>query len=86
MEPFPQFRKGSKFLETKIVPLQEKGQNSSTKNVNKKVPFQKRSKIVKKMVQFWKRVKIPQQKWCYFKKGSKFLNKNSTITENCQNC
>ena len=33
-----------------------------------------------KMVPFRKRVKIPQQKMVHFRKGSKFLNKNSTIS------
>ena len=60
------------------------------------VPFQKRvkypqqkwyhfsQKIIKntstKMVPFQKRVKIPQQKWYHFRRGSKFLNKNGTIS------
>ena len=38
------------------------------------------------MVTIQKMVKIPQQKWYQFRqKKSKFLNKNGTISENCQN-
>ena len=37
------------------------------------------------MVQFQKRVKIPQQKWYNFRKVSKILNKNGTISEKGQN-
>ena len=36
------------------------------------------------MVQFQKRVKNPRQKWYHFRKRSKILNKNGTISEKCQ--
>ena len=37
------------------------------------------------MVPFQKRVKNPQQKWYHFRKGSKILIKNGTISEKGQN-
>ena len=37
------------------------------------------------MVPFQKRVKNLQQKWYHFRKGSKILNKNGTITEKGKN-
>ena len=43
------------------------------------VPFQKRPNFANKMVPFEKRPKIPQQKWYYFKKWLKLVNKKSTI-------
>ena len=36
------------------------------------------------MVTFQKRVKNPQQKLYHFRKGSKFLNKNGTISKKGQ--
>ena len=76
---------------TKIVPFQKKGQKSSTKNgtisVRKGLKFldkkcaisEKGQNSSEKMVQFQKRVKHRQQKWYYFRKGSKMVNENGTI-------
>ena len=79
-----------------MVPFQsEKGQNFSTKMV----PFQKRVKNPQrksllengensstKMVPFQaEKGKNSSTKWYHFRKGSKFLNKNGTISENGQN-
>ena len=70
------FTKGSKIL-NKNGTISEKGQKSSTK----KVPFQKRVKNrQQKTVPFQKRVENRRQKWYHFRKWSKFLNKNSTIS------
>ena len=81
-------RKGSKFL-NKNGTSSEKDQKSSTKMV----PVQKR---IKNPQQKWyhfsqKRVDvcllfviIPRQKRNHFRKGSKFLNKNGTISEEGQ--
>ena len=38
------------------------------------------------MVPFQKRVKIPEQKWYHFRRGSKIVHKNGTISEKGQNC
>ena len=70
-------RKGSKFF-NKNGTISEKDQKSSTEMV----PFQKRVKILKKMVPFQKMVIDPQIKWYHFRKGSKILDKNGTISEN----
>ena len=51
------------------------------------VPFQavKGQNSSTKMEPFQKRVKNPQQKWYHFRKGSKMLDKNGTISEKGQN-
>ena len=41
-------------------------------------------KSLTKIVPFQKRAKNRQQKWYHFRKGSKLLNKSSTISEKCQ--
>ena len=86
--------KGSKLL-NKNGTISEKDQKSSTKMV----PFQKMVKIPQKngtilgskgsnystkMVPFQKMVENPQQKWYHFRTGSKILDKNGTISEECQ--
>ena len=70
------FGKGSKLL-NKNGTISEKGQKSSTKWYHFS---QKRVIIPRKKVPLQKRVKIPQQKWYLFRKGSKILDKNGTIS------
>ena len=50
------------------------------------VPFksEKGQNCSTKMVPFQKKVKNPQQKWYHFRKGSKILNKNGSISEKGQ--
>ena len=71
------YRKGLKIL-NKIGTISENGEHSSTKIV----PFQaeKGQNSSTKMVSFQKRIKNPQQKWNHFRKGSKILDKNGTIS------
>ena len=62
-----------------MVPFQK-----MVKFLNKKWYYfrQKRVKIPQQNVTFQKRIKNPQQKLYHFRKGSKILNKNGTISEN----
>ena len=61
-----------------MVPFHaEKGQNSSTKN---DIISEKFQNSLTKMIPFLKRVKIPKHKYYHFRKWSKFLNKNGTIS------
>ena len=75
------FRKGSKILNKNGI-ISEKGQKSSSKIV----PFQKRVKIIDKngtiSVRKWSL--FLDKKRHYFRKGSKFLNNNGTISEKGQ--
>ena len=75
------FKKGSKILD-----------KNGIISVRKKVIIPRRKGTISekgqnsstKMEPFQKRVTNCQQKWCHFRKGSKFLNKNCTISEEGQ--
>ena len=75
------FRKGSKIL-NKNSTISEKGQKSSTEMV----PFKKMVKFLNKMVPFQAvKSQNASTKWYHFRKGSKILDKNGTISEKGQN-